>query len=590
MSAPPQEWFEMHDVRQRRIANAVWIPLRLAQTKPLPFPSGPGTDIISGEELFFVGSVAFPESSRAKAEELGWSDIGIVHSEGPYAFKDSYKPCEVYQYNEQQDLGVSFVFEQHVGAGHSPVWHLSQDLVMALGLIREDTHWIRPQEGYIDVVREIQDPDRRMVGFVMRSDFLRDYLAARRLSLRIAIYRQRTATLRDASHITWANTGLVENRPHDRFEARAFETGLDGSLLGSVAVFEMWRTDVDEGEEVPVFPTESDRNTGGRSFSFERRGETVVRVMGELWREEWIEPTPRSERVRGDKPETNLDFVIDGAGTRLPSQKLNNEDVGRYLWFNPRVVWELTSFRGSGLEWYSEDTGSLWCSPDYRLHFGVNRLGLINVYAYDVAKLPQWQQRIWAGHNILPDGGVSAELLAAQMRSRPANTVAPEALFPAEMARLDEHFTRTFGLPIFRHHHATDAIAAKIHRFRAVDEQSLLALAKDIARLTADRLDVGAMHKAAGKPEETLRSLKSLEWLLGRFVSKEEARKLLTPLVGIYELRLGDAHLPASQIAEAFLLAGVDTTLGLVEQGKAMINSAATALAGIRAALRAGSS
>ncbi|PSO19504.1 hypothetical protein C7G42_14720 [Bradyrhizobium sp. MOS003] len=513
-------------------------------------------------------------------------DIGISFSGGPYAFKESYKPCEVYQYNDQQDLGVSFVFAQHVGGGHDPILHLSQDLVMALGLIREDTTWIRPEEGYVEVVREQHDPDGRMVGYLIRSDFLRDYLAARRLSLRLAVYRQRSAVLQDASYLTWLKSGLTESHPHDRFEARAFETGLDGDRLGTVGVFEVWRTDVDEGEEVPIFPRETDDNTGSRSYSFERKGEAAVRVMGELWREEWIEPAPRSIRVRGDDPETDLDFIVDGGGGRLPSKKLNYEDVGRYLWFNPRVVAELTSLRASGLEWYTEDTGSVWCSPDYRVHFGVNQLGSVNVYAYDVARLPQWQQRIWAGQNASPDGGVSAELLASQMRARPANTIAPESRLIATMADLDEDFSQQFGNPIFHHHDSAEAIADRVHRFRAVDEQGLLALAKDIARLTADRLDLSALHQAFGKPGERLGSLKTLEWGLGKIVSKEQARKLLTTLVGVYELRLGDAHLPPTEIATAYSMAGVDRALGLIEQGKAMISNAAVALEDIRMALR----
>lgn len=94
------------------------------------------------------------------------------------------------------------------------------------------------------------------------------------------------------------------------------------------------------------------------------------------------------------------------------------------------------------------------------------------------------------------------------------------------------------------------------------------------------------MRQAVGKPEEALGSLKSLEWLLGHFLPKAEARKLLTPLVGIYELRLSDAHLPPSEVAEAFSMAGIDRGLALIDQGKAMISSAAMAFEAIRTALR----
>ena len=49
----------------------------------------------------------------------------------------------------------------------------------------------------------------------------------------------------------------------------------------------------------------------------------------------------------------------------------------------------------------------------------MNSAGLINVYAYDVARLPMWQQRLWVGHNVTPNGPPSTELLQAQMETAP---------------------------------------------------------------------------------------------------------------------------------------------------------------------------
>jgi hypothetical protein len=60
------------------------------------------------------------------------------------------------------------------------------------------------------------------------------------------------------------------------------------------------------------------------------------------------------------------------------------------------------------------------------VHFGINSRGLVNVYAKDIALLPDWQQKIWAGYNIGPDGKVSEELLASQAEAQPADTQAPE--------------------------------------------------------------------------------------------------------------------------------------------------------------------
>ena len=61
----------------------------------------------------------------------------------------------------------------------------------------------------------------------------------------------------------------------------------------------------------------------------------------------------------------------------------------------------------------------------------------------------------------------------------------------------------------------------------------------------------------------------------------EEAHKLLTPLVGIYELRLGDAHLPSSTIDEALVMAKVDKTARPIQQGLQLLVALADALASI---------
>ncbi len=53
---------------------------------------------------------------------------------------------------------------------------------------------------------------------------------------------------------------------------------------------------------------------------------------------------------------------------------------------------------------------------------------------------------------------------------------------------------------------------------------------------------------------------------------------MLTPLVGIYELRLGDAHLPSEKIAEAFALIGLDADAPPLAQGQQLLQIAATAL------------
>jgi hypothetical protein len=182
-----QDWFEMADLRRRRFATSVWVPLRAIESNEKGAYGRPG---FVGDSLY-VGSVAFPLNRREEAEKLGWTDIGIKRQGGPHAFSDGgYKPCEVYQYRDGEDLGVDLVFEQQI-TGQSSIWHLSQDLVLALRLVRDGDSWIRPEENYIEVVRERRDAEGKVVAIEIRNEFLRDYLAARGMALRLVYYRQR---------------------------------------------------------------------------------------------------------------------------------------------------------------------------------------------------------------------------------------------------------------------------------------------------------------------------------------------------------------------------------------------------------------
>jgi hypothetical protein len=467
-NAPDPRWFEMPEVRRRRFASAVWIPLRQVESL---FKEGPSYKAGAQEEFFGVGSVAFHLKRRDIGEKLGWMDIGIAHEGKPYAFTDGrYKPVDVYLHNDTDAAGVELVFEQRLNGDHPRRWIINPDLIMALGLMEEGDVWRSVDEGYVDVIRSRRDSDGLVVAIEIRAEFLRDYLAARSLALRLSMYRQRMAIIDDSSRFPWAKDGLQQSADeHDRFEARVFEVATSGELFGggTVAVFHAWRTDVDDDEDVPVFGPETDGNTASRSGTFEKKSEMAFRVEGELWRDEWIEPAERSVRVRGDKPSEEFFYSVGAGGERMPSSGLNSEDVGRYLWFRPSVIDDLLRHRGAALSWHTRQTGNVKCSPDYGTHFGINRAGIINVYAYDIAKLPQWQQRIWSGHNVSPDGAVSSELLDSQQRADPAHTRAPEAEFKRLLQEVNPTFLKLYGGLLFRAHESAAEITKRVHRSAA---------------------------------------------------------------------------------------------------------------------------
>jgi hypothetical protein len=278
---------------------------------------------------------------------------------------------------------------------------------------------------------------------------------------------------------------------------------------------------------------------------------------------------------------------VDASGERLPSESLKDEKDPRWLWFDPQLILSLTRRRGGGLTWYTQETGGVSCSPGYSVHFGVNKPGLITVFAGDIAELPVWQQRIWAGFNTAPEGGVSGELLSAKMAARPAKTIAPEAVLPKVLRALDHTFNRRIGVPLFRRHPSTEQLIATAHRFRAVETGGFLALAKDLVRITADRIDAAAIQRMVPPPaKEKWGSLKSLEKCLGTILLEDEARDLTAPLFGAYDLRVGDAQLPSSDLHEAYHHVGVDPSSPPLQQGFRLLAAVVSSLVEIDRVLR----
>ena len=100
----------------------------------------------------------------------------------------------------------------------------------------------------------------------------------------------------------------------------------------------------------------------------------------------------------------------------------------------------------------------------------------------------------------IPRGGVSQELLDSQVRAVPATTQAPESSFAKRLKLLSEEAQKKLGISILIEHEYAPEVISKIHRFRAVDDTTLLELAKDIARVTADCLNAKKMQTKVAPP------------------------------------------------------------------------------------------
>jgi hypothetical protein len=565
-----QDWILQKKETRRTFSKSTWVPLRAS------ISDEKGDSKYTGHvgEYFGCGSVAFPPEHREIAEKASWSDIGIGCTPQPYAYEDGYySTIEQYQWNDKEPIGIHLIFEHPQPVVGGSLWVLNPDLVVALRLIKEGNNWVRPEENFVVVAREVLDYKGGQRLIEIKREFLLDYLAARNLSLRLSYYRQRVENVPTLENSEYA--GLEdhqEERDGGRYELRV--RNLNDVFGGSWAMFRAWRTDVDEEEDAPVMGPETNENTDYESSKGNKSGFDGVRVEGEFWRDEWIDHQGISKRVRGDA-DTNLpQFIVETDSARMASPELNNEDIGRWLWFRLSIVNELLGLRGFSLEWYTAETGAIHSTSGYRIHFGINSADLITVYAYDIARLPSWEQHLWAAHNAVPEGKVSSELLDSQVKAQPASTHAAEELLFEVMSMLENGFKQEFNVSLFSHDLDRLEALKKISRFESKDQPSLLRLAKEIVRIFSDRLNVKELRTlSTHSNKDKLGSNKLLQDILSQKVGNDTARKVFGPIVGAYDMRVGDAHPTSSKIGEALDLAGIDNESSYLRQGEQLITN-----------------
>ena len=565
-----KDWILQKKETRRIFSKSTWVPLRAMSNDE----HGNSQHIGYTSEYFGCGSVAFPPEHRDIAEKVSWTDIGIGCTVQPYAYEDGYySSIEQYQWNDKEPIGIHLVLEHPQPVIGGRIWVLNPDLIVALRLIKDGNNWIRPEENFVVVAREVFDEKGKHQLIEIKREFLLDYLAARNLSLKLSYYRQRVENI--TSLETSEYHGLEdcqEERDNGRFELLI--RNLNDVYGGSWAMFRTWRTDVDEEEDAPIMGPETNENTDYESYKGNKDGYNGIRVESEFWRDEWIEHQGISNRVRGDI-DTNLpQFIIETDGTRMTSVELNNEDIGRWLWFRSNIINELLGFRGFTLKWYTAETGAIQSTSGYSVHFGINSVDFITVYAYDIARLPSWEQHIWAAQNIVPEGKVSKELLDSQVKAQPAATYAVEELLFKVMEMLEGEFRKEFNVSLFSHDIDHSEALKKISRFQSKDQTSLLRLAKELVRVFSDRLNIQELRSlSTHSKKDELGSNKLLQDILSQKVGNDTARKIFGPIVGAYDMRVGDAHPTSSKIGEALKLAGINNEDSFLRQGQQLISN-----------------
>ncbi len=572
-----REWFEMEDLRKRRLLDKVWVPLHFQEVRK------GGSVRQDGWEEYTHGYALVVRSDDKVAimrEDVFTFGAGALNC--GVEVDGSYREASKYYNAHGSVVGEYLVIKQHLNTYDGDRLHLSQDLVMALGLAperRDDgMYWVRPSEGYCDVVRMIGDVNSRNVRVEIKKEFLMDYLSARNSGLFLCHYSQKWEDVPNRDHIGWGEDQRQRVGEFGRWEG--YVRGYDRNGLvpgeGGICILHEGRTDVDRQVDVPTFgpPTESNSFVHRRTVEAES---TVAyyHVLGECFDREWLDNNGISTRIRWDK-ERIQPFVANGDGTERGLDEVVHDNG--YLWFDPSVIDDVLAFRGTQIKWHTQDTASIEWSPDLWMRFGINQVGLINVFAEDISHLPKWQRDIWRGKNVAPEGGVSSELLASQQEANPARTVAAERVLGEVLTNLNNVASPIIGTDLFKHNEKTWRVYRQIHRTAATNKDKLISLALNIARLTADAIDSAALKKFLNVSEPRIGSLKLLQQFVAQYSSPSEAEALMAPLFHAYDMRLEGAHPLSSQEDERLAKLVGDTAAPFVLQGKEMIRSVVTAL------------
>ena len=94
--------------------------------------------------------------------------------------------------------------------------------------------------------------------------------------------------------------------------------------------------------------------------------------------------------------------------------------------------------------------------------------------------------------------------------------------------------------------------------------------------MLANDIDLPLLKKLVPTKDEKLRSIKRLE----QYVSSlgADGRKLTAPLVGVNELRQGDAHLPSEGLKDSLQLLGIIDDGNFVRMAQIMIYQVALSI------------
>ena len=541
-------WLRLADIQSRRFEKHTWIPLRLQVIEK----TGEFGEAGYRKNAEFIETVILPLEHRADGEKATWHSVSRNVEDGAWVNKEKFLPPGTFRNDDEEVIGFYPVLRKNYSTGESTEWVLNQEIEFSLELLRCEDTWVRPEENYVEVVKLQRDEAGDPTSMEIKAEFLRDYLCARKAALIMTGAASREVVEVKLDEIPW------KERQSEEFDGGYWMGNKNPILEGgrpvgmTTMVLTMSRESVDPTEDMPIMahPTE-EKGMKSSEQVIHHEGPQLEWAHGEIVWKQWVEPGQRSPRVEGDRPEPAVPFFVDNQGGGKISGNALKEYRG-WLWFKPGVIRALLKQKAALLKWYTCDTGEVGPAPYKTLHFGTNKLGLINVAGYKMAELPEWVQSLWAPFSIPPEGGLSEELHASQNLAKPASTIPPERLVFAFMRVIDSDTKKMVGAPLFASIPSERDFFKEIHRFYDHDFDDVCELAKRIYRIVVEAIQLDAVNLLLGPKakgvDPKLKSIKRLKAYLDGHGA--DGKSLTGPLAGLGDLRQGDAHLGKSTATE----------------------------------------
>jgi len=274
------KWFKMQNIIKRDFNKHVWTTLFSSQKN---FEGNYGCEGYN-EEYTGIISVLFSEQNKNTALQFHWSDISSICENKPIIFDNEYFESDIYENYSSKVKGQFLVMKQNIYCENANNFYLHQDLILALGLVKENDSWICPEEDYNEVVRLNRDNSSKIFKIEIKTEYLKDYLCARNSGLLISSYQARRYFSTNKLKLEWESSNVIKVFDNGKWEGHMTELQEGGKPLDSgTKVFHIFRTDVDFEDDVPqIEGPPTDNNLTSKSWEVENKSPLINYYWGEV--------------------------------------------------------------------------------------------------------------------------------------------------------------------------------------------------------------------------------------------------------------------------------------------------------------------